>query len=312
MVVVRKELPNFILEPASCSRSIRKPGFIFTQYGVQVGVVPGGVGFDTEIWWAPDNGLLAPASSAALQLARLFYGSYSYTHIMPLTTGRQFYQARHVAAGYTPGNYTPWVSAVPVGMFPDLHQMTDPVGVQVDDLGNVYVRAGTNIFVGDPQNSTSNPKSIRLYADDFLAVRSSVAYSLSGLQLSGETTDINTFGSRVLLPAGVIATKARVRFALETSAAGSGSTAQGFLIKTDDDGNGTTLFAMAAATSNTNLGFISYESTGFSITPTSSFSLGFAIAMVQGATVASALANSRTRFLYAELDYSVSNYGATI
>lgn len=95
------------------------------QMGVVVGIVPGDDSFETEVWWAPASTVTPtlPSSSMAAQKARLQPGSRNFVHLVPGTTGLQFYQARHVRSDYADGAFTDWLGASPVPLFSEDLQM---------------------------------------------------------------------------------------------------------------------------------------------------------------------------------------------
>lgn len=84
--------------------------------GILLKVVPGSTAFGIELERAPDLAgapNVGAAVDAAIFQPQPLTGT-DYLDVMPIAAGQQWYRARHIANGYNPGNWTPWVAGTPV------------------------------------------------------------------------------------------------------------------------------------------------------------------------------------------------------
>lgn len=100
---------------------------IFTDTGIDLWLLPGDYTFTVSLERAPDSAG-APDVANSVVIAEMIVpllGS-QFRDVLPLDNVRRWYRAQHIRQGWTAGNYTPWVSGVPVKLTTNDFPRPDP------------------------------------------------------------------------------------------------------------------------------------------------------------------------------------------
>lgn len=274
-------------------------GDIWKRSGIVIGMFPSTRRLPIELQLTSAGATAASSKWTSILLPASTLGEVMSTAVLPLSTKRFYFRARHRAAGgfaTTNGPFTPVISAKPTTLNPGVVAQT------INAVGNIetpgadqWISSGNKKRVGSQNTTSYKTKDILIPFSELVPQSNASKWGFSTAYAHPNSTGGSTMYAPVVLPLGAVATN--ISFRLWKNAAPDTVTVE--LLRINTTGGKTSL---ASHIYNAGSGFFTFST---SITPETVTSTKHYIVRC---TFGNTAAGTNERYYWYDITYRMPTY----